>query len=162
MKKKLIILAHFYLLATLTGCNNKNVTHLPAFNLMLTDSSTIINTGDIPRGEPTLLMYFSPDCEHCHHTTQEMLRKIDSLKEVHIYLLTPMPFDELRKFSKQYNLDKYRNITVGNDYQFAFYRAFKPSSIPYIVIYDKHKKLIRVHARGATVSAMIKEIHKES
>lgn len=162
MRKSMLILSCCYLFAFLTSCGKRDVNDLPSFSLLLIDSSTVFNSSKIPEGEPTLLMYFSPDCEHCHYTTQEMIRKMDSLKQVQIYLLTPMPYDQLKGFYQHYRLEKYRNITVGNDYELSFYRTFKPSSIPYMVIYDKHRKFQKEYKKGATVSDIIKIVNKES
>jgi len=160
--KNIISILIFGLSGLIVSCGSENVEKLPALTMLLTDSATVVNTNNISDGEPTILMYFSPDCEHCHATTQEIIKKIDSLKNVHIYLLTPMPFSELRGFYQLYHLDKYKNITVGNDYQFTFYRAFKPVTVPYIVIYDKNKNLLKIYNKNIKVSTIIKTVYQES
>lgn len=118
--------------------NNGEV--FPSFNILLADSSTHLNTGNIETGRPIALLYFSPDCEHCQKETQDILHHMDVLKQARFYFVTIDPFDKLKEFKGYYKLDKYPNIVVGQDDQFFLLRHFKGVSPPYLVLYDKDKR----------------------
>ena len=132
---------------------------LPSFNLLLLDSTTIFNTKDIPAGKPVVLMYFSPDCEHCQHQTEAILKDMDSLRNVRFVLLTSLPFDKMRNFYAYYKLGDYKNITLGRDYEFFFSRHYGSQYVPYLAIYDRHKKLVKVFDGGTKVSTLIQLVN---
>ena len=133
---------------------------LPSFNIMEVDSTTIFNTGKLPSGKPIVLMYFSPDCEHCQHETEEILKNMDSLRQVHFVMLTALPFDKMRNFWVYYKLGNYKNITVGRDYEFFFSRHYGSQYVPYLAIYDRNKKLVKVFDGGTKVSTLIQLVNE--
>jgi thiol-disulfide isomerase/thioredoxin len=133
---------------------------LPAFNLLLVDSTTTFNTKDIPSGKPTVLLYFSPDCEHCQHETEEILKNMDSLRNVHFIFITALPFDKMKNFYFYYKLGNYKNITLGKDQDYFFSRHFGSQYVPYLAIYNRNKKLVKVFDGGTKVSNLIQLTQK--
>ena len=51
----------------------------PSFELLLTDSSVYKSNTPNPYPFYTII-YFSPDCGHCIETTEQIIRKSDSLQ----------------------------------------------------------------------------------
>jgi hypothetical protein len=131
---------------------------LPAFKILEMDSSTVFNTYDIPEGKPTVLMLFSPDCDHCKHLTEKLTSGMDSLKDVQIYMMTPVSsITELRDFYVKYHLADYKNIKiVGRDTDFFFFSFYGARFVPYLALYDKHKKLIKT----LDTNISVKEIYE--
>src|SRR5438034_207081 len=74
---------------------------MPAIQILLQDSTTIFNTYSIPKGTPTVLVFFSPDCEHCQKMIGEIVEKMDSMRQANFIFLTPMPLSLLRPFSQK-------------------------------------------------------------
>jgi len=131
---------------------------LPNFSFQLIDSITVFNTKYIERGMPFVIMYFSPDCEHCQEQTEEILQNIIHFKNTKVYLLTSDPFERLKIFYNYYKLYNYQNIVLGRDFEFYIFRHFKPSSTPFIVIYDKVAKLSAVFIGGTKIQNIINTI----
>lgn len=119
----------------------KNPT-LPAFFILKADSSSAINTYDIPEGQYTILMFFSPDCEHCKQLTKQMTASQAEYKDVAFYLFTPMQLGLLREFIADQHLDKYDNFFAGKDMNFFFPGFYRTKYVPHLVVYDEHKKLV--------------------
>jgi hypothetical protein len=71
---------------------------LPPLKLLLTDSSTYFTKNDFKKKEDVLLMLFSPDCDHCQHETEEIIKHIDKFKNVQIVMATVMPFAAMKSF----------------------------------------------------------------
>lgn len=117
---------------------------LPTFNLLLTDSTTQLNTNNIRIGQPFVLFYFSPSCPYCRAQTEEIKDNIKSLKQIQIYFITAFPLAKIKDFEKHYSLSKYNNITVAQVYDTSFFKYFKIPVVPYIAIYDREKKLKEV------------------
>jgi len=138
----------------------KNPT-LPAFHILMMDSSTIFNTYYIPEGKPTVLMLFSPDCDHCQHLTEMLLKGMDSLKQIQFYLVTPMNLTMLKGFYDKYHLADYKNIKVGKDYEYFFYNFYGAHYVPYIAVYDKQKKLLKTFEGSTTVKDLYELTNKK-
>jgi thiol-disulfide isomerase/thioredoxin len=134
---------------------------MPSFNMLLIDSSTVLNTKDIPSGKPTILVYYSPDCDHCQKETADILKKMDSMKQVQFYFITTDPFDRMKVFRQYYKIDNYSNIILGRDYESFFPRYYQVLAPPYSNIYDKNKRLVGTFAGEATATdfiTLLKEI----
>ena len=114
---------------------------LPSFNLLLPDSSTWLNTANIPAGKPLIFIGFSPTCTHCQKETRDIVDHIDRLKGAQIYFVTSYPFQDMKGYYQYFKLAKYPNITMGADAKNDFLRYFNAQMIPYIAIYDSKKRL---------------------
>ena len=153
MKKLSFIMAIVFI----TACqSSRKEPHLPFFDLLLSDSTTRLNTAMIPEGKPTILLYFSPDCEHCQHQIASILQAMDSLKAIRFYFITTDSFSRMKIFCNSYQLNKYPNITLGRDLTSFFPRYFNRPDPPYLVIFDQHKRQKGVFA-GATSATQILE-----
>jgi thiol-disulfide isomerase/thioredoxin len=122
----------------------KKYPTLPAFPIVLPDSSAAINTYDIPEGHTTVLLLFSPDCHHCRDMVPKLLQKVDSFPQVRFYLITLMGLQSLRDFIQEFNVLSHENVLAGKDPNHFFPGFYKISYIPHAVIYDRHKKLVEV------------------
>lgn len=142
------LLALYSISLIMLGCYSKKPERtgnegkpLPSFNLLLTDSSTIFDTKNIPNGTPAVLICFSPSCTYSRAQVQEIINDIKEIKEINFYLFTSMPFGSMKKFYEDYNLKKYSNIICGMDYSQYFKSYFQVKGFPYIAIYGKDRKL---------------------
>lgn len=87
-------------------------------------------------------MLFNPDCEHCQHETEEIIKNIDQLKDVQIVMATMMPFSLMKSFYEKYGLEKYENINVGQDIKYTLPSFYQISFMPYLAMYDKKGNLL--------------------
>lgn len=131
---------------------------IPAFRLMLLDSSTVFNTYDIKEGHPVLFMFFGADCDHCEQLTKSIVEHMDSLKHVQICLLTLSPMSATRDFYQKMNLKRYKNIMVGMDFEYFFTKFYKAYYVPFLAIYDRNKKLVRVFDGGGKITDIIQSL----
>jgi hypothetical protein len=142
---------------SLTGREGKV---LPAFDLVLPDSVTHFNSGDIPTGKPFIVVDFSPYCPHCRGDITVITKNIGKFQHTHIYLVTSFSIPELRDFYEKFQLQKYPGITVGMDKKDSFLSFFDVHMIPFTAIYDDKKRLSRAitgRADMATLSRCLNE-----
>src|ERR1043165_3515360 len=132
---------------------------LPPFNILLQDSATVFNTYNVKEGRPTVLFFFSPDCEHCEMVTDSLIKHMDEMKKTNFYMFTFMPLSMLRPFAERHHLDDYKNITVGKDYDFFFPMYYKATTVPYLVVYDRHKRLVKLWNGGLKMPELIKMLN---
>jgi thiol-disulfide isomerase/thioredoxin len=117
---------------------------MPSFELILQDSVTHLHTDSIPEGRPVVLFYFNPDCPYCKAQMKDITTNIAALTNIDFYLLTNYDYNELKSFYKDFNLVNYPNIIAGIDYTNYFNTHFPVSAVPFLVIYDKDKRLKKI------------------
>jgi len=133
---------------------------IPSLSLQLTDSTTWINTADIPDGKPFIVMGFSPTCGHCRDLTEDIKQKISLFKDIPIYFVTVDPFESMKDFYTYFELSKYHNIKMGRDTANIFFRYFNSDIPPLIAIYDVKKRLKKVLHTPATVDILVKNVNQ--
>ncbi|WP_431213597.1 TlpA family protein disulfide reductase [Puia sp. P3] len=139
----------FLFLISLSACSEKRPTIttgfegklMPSFDLLLMDSTTHLNTNNIPPGKPVVLFYFSPFCPYCKAQTKSIISEISKVKDIRFYFFSNFPFENVKNYYKGYSFEKCSNITVAADYNNYFGPYFNTPGVPYIAIYDKNKKL---------------------
>ena len=114
---------------------------IPPFTLLKIDSSKLTRE-DLSKNKKTLIMYFSPDCDHCKHQTDSMLAAINKFRDIQILMATYQPIEELRSFYKDYKIANYQNIRIGRDTQFFFPPYYKIVNLPFMILYNEKGKLI--------------------
>jgi hypothetical protein len=119
---------------------------LPAFNIMLMDSATIFNTYNIPSGKVTALVFFDPTCKHCKWSIGDLMRSMDSVKDVKFYFFTLLhDYTAIRNFYDNYKMADHPNIkAMGRDYEFFFVEHYRVMNLPDVALYDERKKLIKL------------------
>jgi len=149
-------------ISTAAGCHAstenkalKGIKELPHFTLLAFDSSHILNSEQIPTGSPCVFFYFDPTCEHCQKETRGIIQHNRELKNVRFYFLSNSDLKEIDSFYHYFRLDSLSNIFVGADYQYTFFNAFLPSSIPYMAVYNSRKKLAKVYNGEAEIQSLI-------
>ncbi len=137
-------------------------TDLPAFNIRLMDSTTVFNTFNIPTGQPVALMLFDPGCKHCHDVITELVRGMDSLKNISFYFITfSGDFKAMRAYYNEFNMGKYPNIkAMGRDYEFFYMDYYGVNSFPDVALYNADKQFLHLFEGRATVKELYEYTHK--
>ncbi len=133
----------------------KRFPDVPPVEILLTDSATIFKKADLDKKKPVLLVFFSPDCDHCIHETEAILANIQSLKNVQIVMASVLELHRIKGFAQKYNLSAYPNITVGRDKNFFLPGFFDASSVPVIALYDKKHRLVDAKEGGYPIDKII-------
>ena len=153
------------LLAGLVSCKpsgekiDSRVLTVPQFSMQLLDSTHSFNTRNIPAGQPTIVMYFSPDCKFSQQQTQRIVSNCTSLQNVRVYMCSSSSINKLNAFSRHYKLDQYNNITVGRDVNLFFQEQLKVPGYPWLFIYAADKKLKRIITGGTDVKTILQMLN---
>lgn len=129
---------------------------LPDFKLLLPDSSTNFYTENLKPNRYTILISFSPECEHCKQQTQEITEQISRFKNAQIVMSTTLPFGMMKDFHKAYKIASFKNITMGRDVLYFFPKYFRNHYLPLIAVYNKKGELIHYADGGMPTAELIR------
>ena len=118
---------------------------LPPFKILNPDSATYFAKADLPKNKAVLIILFDPNCDHCQHETEEIIKNMDSLKNVQIVMVTNADFKDLKRFYEHYELSRFKNLHAGVETVYFLATFFNIHNLPYLAFYDKKGQLITVH-----------------
>lgn len=137
-------------------------SEMPDFRILETDSTTYFNTGSIPKGRRSVLIFFDPGCSHCISFLDKLFPAMDSFKKVNFYMMSVVKdISKLAKFKEDFHVSNYKNIkVVGKDVDFFFISHYGVQRFPGMAIYDQHKKVVTVlESDEVTVAALYEHTH---
>jgi thioredoxin-related protein len=115
----------------------KRFPEVPPFTLRTVPDSMQFIKQDLKKNKATIIMIFSPDCEHCQRATRDLQAHAAEFKNVQIVMASPLDFNLIEKFYKEYNIAQYPNITMGRDGSYMLGSFYKITNFPSIFVYDK-------------------------
>jgi thioredoxin-related protein len=115
---------------------------IPPFKLTKVPDSTVFTKDNLKKKKPTIIMVFSPDCEHCQEMTKQITANIHLFKKAQIVMATPLEFSYVKNFYDDYKIADYPTITMGRDPGYFLGTFYKVRSFPAIFIYNKKGQLV--------------------
>ena len=79
-----------------------------------------------------LLMFFSPECEHCKHQMRDILANFNKFKDIEIVMATFQPFDEMKAFYTYFRIGDHANILMGRDEKYMLPPFYRMQSLPFL------------------------------
>ena len=134
----------------------KRFPTLPPIQLLLGDSVTKYTKQNIPEKKQVLVMLFSPDCNHCQQTAEEMYKNKAALKDIHIVMATVLSLYEMNAFMKKYKLNQMTNVVAGKDVYFLLPPFYAIKNFPYMAMYNKKGNLIMGFEGSMGIDKVIK------
>ncbi len=167
MKKQLLITLIIFILAVLSYFGyqsyqkieakkvfTEQIKHLPqpsAFQWM--DKQAVSND------KPTIVLFFSPDCEHCQYEAKAIVEKKNEFATINLWWVSVADSSAIMKFSKTYGLENLPNNYLAHLSVEKVVQTFGSVSVPHIFIYDKHQ-ILQKEFRGETkIEALLKYIN---
>ena len=139
----------------------KRFPTVPPFKLLEIDSTTYFTKYDLKINETVLIVLFNPDCDHCKHEIEEIIKNMDEFKNIQIVLTTMMPFDLMKSFYEKYDLQKFANVTVGKDVQYILPSFYQIKFMPYLAMYDKKGNLLTTFEGTMKMEDLVNVFKKE-
>jgi len=129
---------------------------IPSVRLLSADSTGWELKAKLQKNKPVMMMIFSPECDHCKHETEELIKNIDKFRDIQIIMATPLPLKEMAAFAAHYKLHQYSNILVGKDYAFALPSYYNIKNLPFHAFYNSNKQLISGFEGSMSVPTILK------
>ncbi len=133
---------------------------LPPFKMMQ-ENGKVFKAQDLPIGKPIVIIYFSPECDHCEKMMKELIKKKASFKKASVAMITHLAVDRVAKFVQQFGLNKYSNIYVGTEGSTFFVRNYyKIEHMPFIALHDKNGNLVKVYRKEGPLTDLVNQLNK--
>ena len=159
--KKITMMAIVLAACTLTVENVKAQSgKLPPFRMMQTNGK-IFKAEDLPMGKAIVIIYFSPECDHCDKLMKELVQQTEGLKKASIAMVTYLPVEKVLEFEKNYSLKKYPNIYAGTEGNNFFLRNYyKLTEMPFAALYSKNGDFIKSYTREIDLEDLSTRLNK--
>lgn len=132
----------------------KDPKALPPITLFMADTVTKYNIDSLPKGRPTLLVFYAPNCPYCDTMTGNIVKHIDTLQDVNIVTLSGGFFYYVDVYNKKFELSKYANIKNGLDYNNILVTFYGAKGLPFIVFYDKERQIKRANLGPMSIDSI--------
>lgn len=132
---------------------------LPPMEVMQPDS-VVFTKADLKK-QPTLIMFFSPDCDHCIHQMEDMAKRKQDLSKLQIIMVTHQPMDMLKAFIEKYKIKTYPNIRIGRDTKFILPGFYQMKGLPYFALYTSKGDLITTFESNVAVDKLLAAYKKK-
>ena len=128
----------------------------PDISLRLTDSTTIFTKNDLPKDKIVVIIFFSPECEHCQAEATEMMTKTDSLQNLFMVWNANMvdDFGNVKTFYNKYGFDKLQNAVLGKEVNYYLPLFYRIENTPYVAVY-KNGKLFAEFRNSLSIQNLI-------
>ena len=133
---------------------------LPPISLLQADSTLLTKEG--LKQQPTIIMYFSPSCDHCKHQWEDMTKSMGTLKKYQVLMVTYQPFEEMVDFYKNEHISQYSNVRLARDPKFVLPPFYRIASLPYMALYDKKGNLITTFEGNVKMEKIFKAFNEKS
>ena len=110
-------------------------------------------------GQPTVIIYFHPECEHCQYEALEIGKDAERFAKANMILITPDDSTKrVEAFAIKYRLWEVDNLVILVDRKNQFKNQFGTSVIPSVFIYGSNKKLLKMYKGEVQMKAIIQII----
>ncbi len=115
----------------------EEIREVPPFNITLVSDSSKFDKAALLKKKKTLMIIFSPSCDHCKHAVEDMKANYTKFKNVNIVLATVTKYEYTKKFYDEQNLKDFPAIKMGIDADYFLGRFYEIRTYPSIFLYDK-------------------------
>lgn len=138
---------------------------MPHYRICKADSSFVTEAA-IKKDKPVMFIYFAPDCPHCQHMMKDMTEKMNDFKHIQIVMIcatrTVYPYlGMLKNFSRDYDLPKYKNITMGSEFpRLDVATYFHVLTTPFVAIYNKEGHMTQYFDKPPKIEDVVAAVKK--
>ena len=109
--------------------------------------------------QPTIIIYFHPDCEHCQYEAKEIGFHASELIIANMVMITPDDsIQRIEKFAAINHLWELNNFELLRDTKQAFKKYFGTAKVPSIFIY-KNDQLLKKYSGETKIDAILSTIN---
>lgn len=133
----------------------KRIQTLPNFSFKTVNGTNF--TKKQLKNKPTIFIYFNSDCDYCKSEATKIKERLNEFKNVQLVFVSFEQTIGIIQFAKTYGLSNQENVIFLEDTKSEFSEIFDAKSIPYVLVYNSNKQLLKKF-KGATKISNILEV----
>jgi thioredoxin-related protein len=131
---------------------------VPPFQ-MVQANGKIFRAQNLPMGKPILLVYFSPECDHCEKMLKAFFGQAAHFQKASVALITFLPVEKVAKFVTDYNLAKHPNMYAGTEGNTFFVRNYyRVKELPFVALYTKNGDFVASFEKDINLAALAEKL----
>ena len=128
---------------------------------MTLSNGRYFRSSEIQQNTSVLLIYFAPDCDHCHTLMNELFQRANDFKAATVLLVTYKPVAELPAFEQAYKTYQYPFVRVGTEGTGFFLRQFyKIQQTPFTALYNRKRQLVNSYRKTTPLDEISRLLKK--
>lgn len=105
--------------------------------------------------KPSVFVYFNSECIYCQSETKKIQERLEDFNEVQLIFISFEKKEIIQQFAKDYELLDQENVLFLEDRKGEFSKLFDVTSIPFMVIYDEQKKMLKKFKGATNINAIV-------
>ncbi len=133
---------------------------VPAFRMSLSNGK-LFHASSLPQGKPIIVIYFSPECDHCHILMKEWFKQAGNFRKASVAMITFLPLNSVTLFEKEYNTKQHSNIITGTEGTTFFVRNYyKVLDLPFVALHDKNGNLVSTYSKDIPLNTLAAKLRQ--
>ncbi len=133
---------------------------VPAFRMSLSNGK-LFHASSLPQGKPIIVIYFSPECDHCHVLMKEWFKQAGNFRKASVAMITFLPLNSVALFEKEYNTKQHSNIITGTEGTTFFVRNYyKVLDLPFVALHDKNGNLVSTYSKDIPLNTLAAKLRQ--
>jgi thioredoxin-related protein len=126
------------LLVVSSLAQKKEFVKIAPFKIILTNGQSF-QYMQLKKNEPVVLVYFSPDCDHCKEFAKHLIANYSIVQNKQVVMISYLPLPEVQQFDQQFKLSGRKNIKIGTEgFSFTVQAYYNVQHFPFVALYDKN------------------------
>lgn len=144
----------FFLLSVIGFNSGYTQQKIPSFRLTMSNGK-FFNASELPLGKPVIVVYFSPECDHCQDLMKEWFKKSAEFKKASVVMITFLPISNLALFESEFKTKRHSNTFVGTEGTSFYVRNYyKVTDMPFVALHDKNGNLIITYSKKIPLKSL--------
>lgn len=152
-----ILLFVVFIVALNTVCAQQKI---PSFRIALSDGNQF-HASNLPLGKPVIIVYFSPECDHCQVLMKEWFKRSGDFRKASVAMITFLPLGDVALFEKEFRTKQHSNIITGTEgTRFLVRNYYKVLDLPFVALHDKNGNLVSTYSKDIPLNKLAAELRK--
>ena len=131
---------------------------IPDFSIYNAKDSSLTTREVLKKKRPTLIILFSPDCNHCQHETKAIEANMDKFSKVNIVMITDLHYADMKAFYKEYDIASYPEIIMGKEAKYYLPLFYNVKFLPAMFVYDKKGHFKKAFEGSVKIEKILEEL----
>lgn len=110
--------------------------------------------------QQTIIILFSPDCEHCQYEAKEIRKHIKEFGDTKILMISSDDSLSIKKFANYYQLNALANVQFLYLPKEKIFETFASASVPRILIYNREGNLVKDFKGEIKIEKLLKYVER--